>query len=149
MPNLEDIMSYVGSVGGSQTSLPVKWIKSNDPPQAEVRDGVCNLYMPDHPHGDIPYASKLIQDCLTKGGLSDGTPPGSARLNWFQVPDTKNTFELYDMVNGKYKGKGVHMNGFEWGDQKNNDPMNIVTTKGNERSLGHEIKHYYDGLFHK
>jgi hypothetical protein len=132
-----------------KASLPIKWVRTpQGQPSSEVIDGICKLWFPDDPKGNINAdLESLINACLKQGGLAEGVPEGSHRLNWYQIDDLASMWALNKEKHGWVKRnapKGADLQGFHWEE----GGQNHIATR-NKRALGHEIKHIYDGKYHK
>jgi hypothetical protein len=123
-------------------TLYVRWIRVDDYPQAEVRDGVCVLYMADRREQDLDPAETLIRSCIERGA-HDVPAPGAIRLNWHRMPDkwavTKRFGETFGVQRVRVPALGFYVEA--------EDGCHVVTSDKSP-SLGHELKHCFDGAFH-
>jgi hypothetical protein len=136
--------------------VPIRWVRVNEAPQSEVRDGVCVLYMPDTSSPrqvDRVAAEPLIERCIASGSLRAGA--GDFDLHWYLVADAFESNRRYDDVaprpgpprpTAALKPSG-RSNGLTDGFSERLGPVCRVVTHGSHR-LGHELKHCYDGSWH-
>lgn len=124
-------------------SLIVRWVRVNEFPQFEVRDGVCVLYMPDNPLG-LLAAAQLVRGCLASGTTrTDIAPADALRVHWHRSPDRQ---AMQARVNGSFDLRlRPQAAGFYWRDD--DGAVHILTTEAG-LSFGHELKHGFDGEYH-
>lgn len=131
------------------SELPVKWHKTaaGNPPQMEVRNGVCEVYVPDSPRGDISGVADLLKACLAKGGLAEGSPDGSKRIGWYEAPNGPELTKIWkDLAGYSPEFQGANLRGFYLPPANG---LNVMGTSFPHGSVGHEMKHIFDGDFHK
>lgn len=144
---IAQVLAQGGPPAPAYSELPVKWVKTSpgNPPQMEVRDGVCVVYAPDDSRGRIPGVAELFKACLAQGGLALDEPAGSKRIGWFQANNLPQLNQTWQNALGRapqYRGvdlRGWHMLG----------SPNLMGTVSPHGSVGHEMKHIFDGEFHQ
>jgi hypothetical protein len=121
--------------------MPVRWIRVNEQPQSEVRDGVCVVYSPDDGVGGMRFAARLLRACWDTGWTDIAARgPKDIVLRWWSV-GLLTAAERHDQVRGTANTQ--HLGGFYW---NAGGACNVVT--GRDLSVGHELKHCFDGDFH-
>lgn len=123
-------------------TLQVRWVRVNEIPQFEVRDGVCVIYMPDFRYDSPPAADDLLRGCIATGKASaKGVIPGTVQMHWHEVSTMAQVVERSTQIFGLRKR---WFDGFYF---KRGDICHIVTGPRGP-AVGHELKHCFDGDFH-
>jgi hypothetical protein len=125
-------------------SMDLVWIRGALGP-SKVQDGTCVIRMPDAAEGDLDPAERLVRACMRIGGLRlhQKLPAGAIRLYWHQAPNIAGVGRMYGELFTERSGppEGFYFQPDPAG------PCHVVTAL-DERALGHEIKHCFDGYFH-
>ena len=134
-------------------AMPVRWVRVHDAPQFEVRDGVCVVYLADHPNGErMEAAESLLQGCWRTGRTRlDAGDADTILLHWWMVDTTLEVARRFaDLFPGPALPK--NMSGFFWrrGGQPTQalDQCGVITAR-DRFAAGHELKHCFDGHFHR
>lgn len=140
--------------------VPIRWVKVQDPPQSEVRGGACVLYLADttgYGRLDRIAAEPLVQQCLKAGGLDPGA--GDFDLHWLEVDDAAAMAEakatLYDRsipalsAGALVKPGTTKRRGDTAGIHRRSGRACQVITRRGWATLGHELKHCYEGDWHR
>lgn len=132
-------------LGKPDLALHVRWVRVDEIPQAEVRDGVCVIYMPDRDEASLLAAEDLLAKCAAGPiSLQSPAPAGTVLLYWYRVESAeaigRMRAELYPYATPQVLAGYYH----------HPDPAGPchVITNVNRRAVGHEIKHCFDGEFH-
>lgn len=140
--------------------VPIRWVKVQDPPQSEVRAGVCVLYLADttgYGRLDRIAAEPLVQQCLKTGGLVPGA--GDFDLHWLEVDDaeamTEGKATLYERPGSALSASALMRPGSSKrrGDtagiyRRTGSTCHVITRRG-WATLGHEMRHCYEGDWHR
>jgi hypothetical protein len=124
--------------------LDIAWARRGGPPPRVV-DGVCIVHMADQQESDLLDAERQVEACVATGGLrlDRPTPPGAVRLRWYRFPDVEATSRAYSEL---YTGLSRRVAGFYY--HGPGEPCHVATAR-TRRALGHELKHCFDGQFHR
>ena len=134
-------------------AMPVRWVRVQGAPQFEVRDGVCVVYLADHPMAEhMEAAESLLQGCWRSGQTRpDAGGPDTLLLHWWAVDNKLEVARRFaDLYPGPALGQG--MVGFFWRrDSKSPQVTHLcgVVTVRDRAVVGHELKHCFDGHFHR
>lgn len=139
-------------VKAEEVTVPIRWVRINEFPQSEVRDGACVIYAPARVHknapDDVPL-EPLVRACLTKGGLVPGS--GDMEVRWQRVdqatmdrisPDEVDVRDINQIMRPMKRGAAAF---FEKTGAKS---CRIVQLETDNRSLAHELLHCYVGFWH-
>ena len=131
-------------VGSPSVALHVRWVRTNDVPQSEVRDGVCVLYMADRDEASLSVAERLIAKCLQAApAVLVPAPANTVLLFWYWVDSPE---AIARMRQALYPREVFRNSGYYY-HPDSNGPCHVVTDI-NRNALGHELKHCIDGEFH-
>ena len=121
-------------------AMPVKWVRVDEVPQFEVRDGVCVIYMADRGERSWEPAERLLEGCWATGRTRlDAPNPGGVLLRWWRVTGAEVS-RWYAERNGETDV----LSGFMWNE---GGACNVVTDRS-KPAVGHELNHCFRGAFH-
>jgi hypothetical protein len=138
-------------------TIPVRWVRGDHFPQFEVRDGACVIYAPDTAKmmlADRVALEPLVRGCIAKGGLVSGA--GDYDLHWTHAATESELGEMYVQQYGRRlssptsllkPGRNAARNVMGFSRKIGRDCM-VWTVEGYP-SLGHELKHCYEGGWHR
>jgi hypothetical protein len=125
--------------------LTVRWVRVDEVPQSELRDGVCVLYMPDRDEGSLAAAERLLHKCAaTPGPKLEQPAAGVVLLHWHQVTSPE---AIAAMRAELYPYDAAHRNAGYYYHPDPAGPCHVITNI-NRVAVGHELKHCFDGEFH-
>jgi hypothetical protein len=138
-------------------TIPVRWVRGDHFPQFEVRDGACVIYAPDTAkmmQADRVPLESLVRGCIERGGLRQGA--GDFDLTWTHAASESKLHEAFMEEHGRAApaptsllkpGRNAARNVMGFSRKIGRDCM-VWTVEGYP-SLGHELKHCYEGGWHR
>jgi hypothetical protein len=132
-------------VGAASVVMHVRWVRTFEHPQSEVRDGVCVLYMADRDEDSLTVAEALVSRCLQgKLAVVSPAPADTVLLHWHMVDSP----EAIDRMRRElYPSERPERNAGYYFHPDPTGPCHVITNV-NRKALGHELKHCFDGEFH-
>lgn len=137
-------------------TIPVRWVRVNEFPQSEVRDGACVIYAPDTAARSAPDRvplEPLVRRCIERGGLQPGA--GDFDVTWVRHANDVALHAAYVREKGqpaltpksllRPRYNGLQAAGFS----RVSGRACTIWTSDAYPSLGHELKHCYEGSWHQ
>ena len=130
------------TASAAAADIPLVWHRVNEFPQSAVLEGVCHVWAPDtsgYGRLDSVALEPLVRSCLSKGGL---TGQGDFLLRW-EVLESDRAVHLWA------GGSRNLSKGFTVGASRRDGKICEVRTLRGMATLAHELRHCYDGAWHK
>lgn len=125
--------------------MDVKWTRAWSP-IAEVHDGFCHLFYTDNREDEMNIADSEVRQCSLKADQARASTDASTkRIRFVMVESNMAVGEEYSRV---YNVKDV-FEGRAAGFYRIEGDTCVVVASKRSFALGHEIKHCFDGDFHK